>query len=116
MVVLKLQKHGLWLLTMLLFLAGCTSTTRTLLTTNIPDRQTNPKKIAVYFQEPPRKSRPLALLAIGRDGENATWAVEILKMEAALLGADAVVNVDMNYSTGMFPSLRVQGLAVKYVE
>ena len=115
-VVLKNLRKVLWLLTLVFILAGCTSTTRTLLTTNIPDRQTNPKKIAIYFQEPPRKSRPLALLAIGRDGENATWAVEILKMEAALLGADAVVNVDMNYSTGIFPSLRVQGLAVKYVE
>jgi hypothetical protein len=85
-----------------------------LLTTNLPSKQTNYKKVSVYFQEPPRKSRPLALIAVARDGENATWAVEILKMEAASLGADAVANVEMNYTTGMFPTLRVQGMAVKY--
>lgn len=115
MVVLKLHKI-LSAILFLLILSSCTSTARTLLTTNIPERQTNPKKIAVYFQEPPRKARPIALIAIGRDGENATWAVEILKMEAAMLGADAIVNLDMNYSSGIFPTLRVQGLAVKYVD
>lgn len=87
-----------------------------LLTTNLPGNQTNYKKISVFFQEPPRKSRPLALIAVARDGENATWAVEILKMEAAALGADAVAHVEMNYSTGMFPTLRVQGMAVKYAD
>ena len=61
-----------------------------LLTSSLPANQTNYKKIAVYFQEPPRKSRPLAMIAVARDGENATWAVEILKMEAAVLGADAL--------------------------
>lgn len=87
-----------------------------LLTTNLPSNQTNYKKIAVFFQEPPRKSRPLALIAVARDGENAAWAVEILKMEAAALGADALAHVEMNYSTGMFPTLRVQGMAVKYAD
>lgn len=95
---------------------GCTSTARTMLTANLPSNQTNYKKMPVYFQAPPRKSRPIALIAIARDGENATWAVEILKMEAALIGADALANVEMNYSTGFFPTLRVQGLAVKYVQ
>ena len=97
-------------------LSSCTSTGRMLLTTNLPSNQTNYKKIAVFFQEPPRKSRPLALIAVARDGENAAWAVEILKIEAAALGADAVAHVEMNYSTGMFPTLRVQGMAVKYAD
>lgn len=99
-----------------LTLAACTSTTRTLLTSSLPANQTNYKKVAVYFQEPPRKARPLALIAVARDGENATWAVEILKMEAAAIGADALANVEMNYTTGVFPTMRVQGMAVKYVE
>ena len=51
---------------------------------------------------------------MARDGENATWAVEILKMEAATIGADALAHVEVNFSTGMFPTLRVQGMAVKY--
>lgn len=95
---------------------GCTSTARTLLTNNLPQNQTNYKKMPVYFQAPPRKSRPIALISVARDGENATWAVEILKMEAAQLGADALANVEMNYSSGFFPTLRVQGLAVKYAK
>lgn len=99
-----------------LALGACTSTTRTLLTASFPANQTNYRKVAVYFQEPPRKSRPLALIAVARDGENAAWAVEILKIEAAALGADALANVEMNYTSGFFPSLRVQGMAVKYVE
>lgn len=96
--------------------AACTSTTRTLLTASLPANQTNYKKLPVYFQEPPRKARPLALIAVARDGENAVWAVEVLKMEAAALGADALAHVEMNYTSGFFPSLRVQGMAVKYVE
>jgi hypothetical protein len=87
-----------------------------LLTADLPHNQTNYKKVHIYFQEPPRKSRPLALIAVARDGENATWAVEILKMEAAVLGADALADVEVTYSSGFFPNLRVQGLAVKYVE
>ena len=87
-----------------------------LMTADLPHSQTNYKKIAVFFQSPPRKSRPLALIAVARDGENATWAVEVLKMEAAELGADALANVDVSYTTGFFPTLRVEGLAVKYVE
>jgi hypothetical protein len=105
--------RGFWLL-LFLVCTGCTSSARALLTNNLPARQTNYKKIPIYFEEPPRKARPLALLAVARDGENATWAVEVLKMEAAEIGADAIVHLEMNYSTGTFATLRVQGLAVKY--
>ena len=94
--------------------SSCTSTGRMLLTTDLPRQQTNYKKLPVFFQEPPRKTRPLALIAVARDGENATWAVEMLKMEAANIGADALANVEINYSTGLFPTLRAQGIAVKY--
>ncbi|HEY8278146.1 MAG TPA: hypothetical protein VIH99_00895, partial [Bdellovibrionota bacterium] len=74
-----------WILA-LLALAGCTSSTRMLMSADLPPHQSNYKKVAVYFQNPPRKSRPLALISVARDGENATWAVEILKMEAAQVG------------------------------
>ena len=104
------------LLFLLVGASGCTSTGRMLLTSSLPHQQTNYKKIPIYFQEPPRKSRPIAMIAVARDGENATWAMEILKMEAAILGADALANVEMNYSTGFFPTLRVQGMAVKYAQ
>jgi hypothetical protein len=97
-------------------LSGCTSTGRMLLTTDLPRTQTNYKRLPVFFQEPPRKTRPLALIAVARDGENATWAVEMLKMEAANIGADAIAHVEINYSTGLFPTLRAQGMAVKYAD
>jgi len=87
-----------------------------LLTTDLPRAQTNYKRLPVFFQEPPRKTRPLALIAVARDGENATWAVEMLKMEAANIGADALAHVEINYSTGLFPTLRAQGMAVKYAD
>lgn len=99
---------------LLLAAAGCTSATRTVLTQARNYAPTDYRKVQVFLQEPPRKSRPLALIAVARDGENSTWAVEALKMEAAELGADAIANLDMNYTTGMFPALRVQGVAVKY--
>lgn len=111
MVVLK---KVLWIFIVPL-LCACTSTTRMMMTAELPANQTNYKKIYTYFQEPPRQSRPIALIAVARDGENALWAVEILKMEAAAVGADAIAHLEINYSTGMFPTLRVQGLAVKYV-
>ncbi len=109
------QVHAGLVLGLLLF-AGCTSATRMMMTADLPQHQTNYKKIPVYFENPPRKSRPLALISVARDGENATWAVEILKMEAAEIGADALADVEVNFTTGIFPTLRVQGLAVKYVE
>ncbi len=104
------------ILVLLPFLSGCTSSTRMLMTAELPPHQTNYKKVAVFFQTPPRKSRPIALISVARDGANATWAVELLKMEAAEVGADAISNLEMNYTTGIFPTLRVQGLAVKYAE
>ncbi|RZA08310.1 MAG: hypothetical protein EOP11_05185 [Proteobacteria bacterium] len=112
MVILK----SLPLLLVLGLFTSCTSTGRMLLTTDLPRTQTNYKKLPVFFQEPPRKTRPLALIAVARDGENATWAVEMLKMEAANIGADALAHVEINYSTGLFPTLRAQGLAVKYAD
>ncbi len=116
MVILRNNLKHLIVVAALAAFAGCTSSTRMLMTADLPNHQTNYKKVAVYFQNPPRKSRPLALISVARDGENATWAVEILKMEAAEVGADALADVEVNYSTGFFPTLRVQGLAVKYVE
>ena len=112
MVILRLGALGL----ALACLAACTSSTRMLMTSDVPAAQTNYKKIPIFFQEPPRKSRPIAMIAVARDGESATWAMEILKMEAAYVGADALAQVEMSYTTGMFPTLRVQGIAVKYVQ
>jgi hypothetical protein len=74
----------------------------------------DPKRVRVYIDQPPKKAKPIAVIAVSRVGENAVWAVEVLKMEAAEIGADAVTNLEMNYSPGFFPTLRIQGLAVKY--
>jgi hypothetical protein len=97
-----------------LAISACTSSTRTLLSTNLPQFQTNYKKVQIFLGAPPRKVRPIAMVTVSRDGENAVWAMEVLKMEAAEIGADAITNVEMNYASGFFPVLRVQGLAVKY--
>ncbi len=106
-------KRSIWI-ALVVWLTGCSSATVVRLSDQWPDGPRNPKRVEVYFQNPPRKSRPIALIAVARDGENAVWAVERLKEEAAAMGADAVVQLKMHYSTGMFPSLRLQGLAVSY--
>jgi hypothetical protein len=77
-------------------------------------KQNDPKRIQVFMDAPPRRASALAVVSAGRDGENATWAIEVLKIEAAELGADAITHVKLNYSTGIFPSLRAQAVAVKY--
>jgi hypothetical protein len=81
----------------------------------MPKRPTKLQDIMVYMSGTPIKSRPLAILSIARRGENSVWAVEAMKEEAAELGADAITNLDITYSTGILPELRVSGLAVKYV-
>lgn len=93
---------------------GCTSSTHTMLMRTPAARKTNPNKIQVFYGEPPHRASPIATVAVARDGENATWAVEALKAEAAEIGADAITHLEMNYSTGIFPTLRVQGVAVRY--
>lgn len=97
-----------------LITSGCTSSTKVLMTDKLPDRPTRTRDIMVYLDGPPLKSRPLAVLAVARRGENSVWAVESLKSEAAELGADAITNLKVSYSQGIFPELRVEGVAVKY--
>ncbi len=111
MVILRIA-----ILALVFAVTGCTSSSRMMMTTEIPQHRSNYKKMPVFFQNPPRKSRPIALITVARDGENALYAVEMLKMEAAEVGADALANVEVNFSSGIFPTLRVQGLAVKYVD
>ena len=96
-------------------LSACTSSTTILLTDKLPTRPTKLQEIMVYLGGTPLKSRPLGMIAIARRGENSVWAVEALKQEAAEMGADAITNLDVSYSTDILPELRVSGLAVKYV-
>lgn len=100
---------------LLFWQTACTSSTTVLLTQSMPQRPTKLQDIMVYLAGPPIKSRPLAMIAIARRGENSVWAIEALKQEAADMGADAITNLDVSYSSGFIPELRVSGLAVKYV-
>lgn len=111
---IKYKKTFFFSLFFVLFLSGCASTTRIYLTDNLPNHPNQVRDIMVYVGPPPIKSRPLALLAVARSGENSVWAVEILKMEAAEIGADALANLKLEYASGLFPELKVQALAVKY--
>ncbi len=97
-----------------ILVSGCTSSTKVMMTEKLPARPTKTRDVMVYLGGPPLKARPLALVAIARRGENSVWAVEALKSEAADLGADAITNLKVSYSEGIFPQLRVEGLAVKY--
>jgi len=85
-----------------------------MLSRDVKYKEKDPRRVIVVLEQPPKKAKPLGVIAVSRWGENATWAMEVLKMEAADMGADAVTNVEMNYTPGFFPTLRIQGLAVKY--
>lgn len=80
----------------------------------MPTRPSKISEVMVFVGPPPITARPLAMISIARKGENSVWAVEALKSEAAEMGADAIANLDISYSTGWLPELRVSGLAVKY--
>lgn len=109
----RTQKIGLALL-IALSVGACTSSTKILLTDKMPSRPTNYREIMVYVGPPPIESRPLAIISVARRGENSVWGVEALKSEAAEIGADGVANLDITYSTGILPELRISGLAVKH--
>ena len=100
----------------LFVLSGCTSTTKLLLSEKIPP-PTNPEKIRVFMRDPPFHARPIAQIAVARHGENALYAMEALKIEASEIGADAIAQVRISYSSGfLWPSLKVEGIAVRYEE
>lgn len=95
-------------------LAGCASVAHVRVSDFVSETPTDPHHIEVFFQTAPRKVRPIAMVVVARQGEGALYAVELLKEEAATLGADAIVDLELSYTTGFFPNLRVSGLAVKY--
>jgi hypothetical protein len=95
-------------------LSGCSSVSHVRISDYVTDKPTNPVHVEVFFQTPPRRARPIAYVTAARIGENAVYAVEDLKDEAGSLGADAITNLEMNYTSSFFPSLHVSGIAVKY--
>ncbi len=98
----------------LLVLTGCSSVTYVRVSDYAVDTPTTARHVEVFFQNAPRKARPIAIVAVARQGENAVYAVEKLREEAAALGADAITELDLSYTSGLFPNLQVTGLAVKY--
>lgn len=95
-------------------LASCSSTTKTFLVNHPVGREKKARYVRVYLEEPDRPVAPMAVIAVSRMGENAVWAMEEIKDEAGSIGADAVTHVELHYTPGIFPSLRVQAVAVKY--
>ena len=96
--------------------AACTSSTKLILANRLPERPNKVQHIMVYLGGPPIEAKPLAVVAIARRGANSVWAVEALKLEAAELGADAITNLNIAYTPGLLPEMRVEGLAVKYAQ
>lgn len=100
-----------------LFLASCTSRGFVTLDENanqaaLPDAT----KVAVYSTDDAGKPyTTLGAVIVSADaGSNAKPAVDKLKEEAAKLGADAIVNLKLRYSTGFWGlSLEASGMAVK---
>lgn len=57
------------------------------------------------------------VVAAADAGENATTAVDVLKKSAAKLGADAIVELEINPTFGYWTSaIQAKGIAVKFVK
>jgi len=100
-----------------LFLVSCSSVghlyTSDITTTNYPE--TNPKEIIVYSTTPNANYKVLGQLIASSDaGKNARIPVDLLKKEAALLGADAIINLRLEIGTGYWSNaIKATGTAVK---
>ena len=113
-VVNKAKYFSLFFLFLFIF-SSCASSSKLILTRKLPNYTNKPKNISVYLLSPPIRSFPIAVLSIVRYGSDPAWTVEALKEEAAELGADAIANLEIFYSTNFFlPRVHARGLAVKY--
>jgi hypothetical protein len=79
----------------------------------------SPDKIAVFVTErAPFAYEVIAHVSAMADaGQNPRVPVEIIKEQAAKIGADAIVNLRINYGSGFFSNgIKATGMAVKFTE
>lgn len=100
-----------------LFLASC-STVGRLQTSDSPPNQypeTNPAEIEVYATQPDTNYTVIGQVIANADaGQNAKTSVELLKKQAALLGADAIIDLSLEIGMGYWTNaIKATGTAVK---
>lgn len=79
--------------------------------------KSDPEKIKVYATPKiDRKYIPLGQVIVGHDSGNAISTVNLLKKEAANLGADGIINLRLEIETGFLSvaGLKASGTAVKF--
>lgn len=77
----------------------------------------SPKKVAVYATvKAPRAYKVIAeLVAMCDAGQDAEVPIRILREEAARIGADAIINLRLNFGMGFWiTGLKATATAVKY--
>jgi uncharacterized protein YbjQ (UPF0145 family) len=112
----------LLLLTFVLCIVGCTPFHMTLTNDEVSSPATSPEKVQVFFQG--EKIQPVKELgSIVVSGNSEKEGVQFLKEQAAKIGADAVINLEVRIQTQtlfilIIPipvhSYFVSGTAVKY--
>jgi len=100
------------------FLSACSSTAylRTNDFASIPP-PTNPNNIRIFpLDNVDRKYSIVGtVIACADAGSNASITVKHLQRQAAKLGADAIINMTLEYTTGEWrPAITASGTAVKY--
>jgi hypothetical protein len=102
-----------------LFLFGC-STTAHLRTDDSPEitvKESSSENIKVYSASDIGKpDKTIGIVIASTDaGNDSTGAIEKLKEEAALLGADAIVGMNLEVNLGFWTNaIRASGTAVKF--
>ena len=79
--------------------------------------ETNPDKIDIYSTEKGVRSYSVvgAVVASADAGDRADIPVYYLKEQAAKMGADAIINLRLEYAVGYWSiAIRASGTAVKY--
>lgn len=109
---------NLQIITLVLILQSC-HTTSYLKTDDSPVvyRKSDPEKIKVYATPKiDRKYIPLGQVIVGHDSGNTATIVNLLKNEAANLGADGIINLRLEIATGFLSTagLKASGTAVKF--
>ncbi len=86
-------------------------------TPNLSLSSTDASSIKVYATSKPDRNYSIIgeVVAAADAGNDASKPVELLKEEAAKLGADAVINLRMEYIYGYWEiGLKAQGTAIKF--
>lgn len=114
------MKSIFFILTFILFFLSSCSTVATIITDDVKLsnlKQTNSDSIKVFSKKDFGKSFKIIgqVVACADAGEKASVSVDLLKEQAALLGADAIFDLNLSITMGYWSNgIKATGTAIKY--